>query len=75
MPTSQAEDAFIIAEETWQEEFEAEMRYKREDDEKVLTFEINDHLWIVPGKRVEKVLSLRRLMEELMIQAGKLSEH
>ena len=28
------------------------MRYKREDDEKVLTFEINDHLWIVHGKRV-----------------------
>jgi KaiC/GvpD/RAD55 family RecA-like ATPase len=31
---------------------EVSCRYKREDDEKVLTFEINDHLWIVPGKTV-----------------------
>ena len=31
---------------------EVACRYKREDDEKVLTFKINDNLWIVPGKRV-----------------------
>lgn len=31
---------------------EVACRYKREDDEKVLTFDINDHLWIVPGKQV-----------------------
>jgi hypothetical protein len=33
---------------------EVACRYKREDDEKVLTFEINDHLWIVPGKKVNE---------------------
>ena len=31
---------------------EVACRYKREDDDKVLTFEINDHLWIVPGRKV-----------------------
>jgi KaiC/GvpD/RAD55 family RecA-like ATPase len=31
---------------------EVACRYKREDDEKVLTFEINDNLWIVPGLQV-----------------------
>jgi hypothetical protein len=31
---------------------EVACRYKREDDEKVLIFDINDHLWIVPGKQV-----------------------
>jgi hypothetical protein len=30
VPTSQEEDAFIAAEETWQEEFEAENRFKEE---------------------------------------------
>jgi len=33
---------------------EVACRYKREDDEKVLPFEINDHLWIVPGKPNEE---------------------
>lgn len=31
---------------------EVACRYKREDDEMVQTFEINDNLWIVPGKNV-----------------------
>jgi RecA-family ATPase len=31
---------------------EVACRYKREDDENVLTFDINDDLWIVPGKQV-----------------------
>jgi RecA-family ATPase len=31
---------------------EVACRYKREDDENVLTFDINNDLWIVPGKQV-----------------------
>ena len=31
---------------------EVASRYKREDDEKVFTFDINDNLWIVPGKQI-----------------------
>jgi KaiC/GvpD/RAD55 family RecA-like ATPase len=31
---------------------EVACRYKREDDEKVLTFEINNNLWIVPCRKV-----------------------
>jgi archaellum biogenesis ATPase FlaH len=31
---------------------EVACRYKREDDEKVMTFDINDNLWIVPGNKV-----------------------